>query len=153
MNGNAEYADLGRRRTGLPCNWRGWYGNIELQTNLATLNKNIFKLKNVDFDFADYNNDGQSDMIIAGEGPNTGEAKTMLFTTYPAYFGNQYGIIKSDLQIQGLRESSVDWIDYDKDGDLDLFLTGLDDNGLAKAMLYKADNTNNLNTPPVKSLI
>ena len=42
-------------------------GNIELQTNLATLNKNIFKLKNVDFDFADYNNDGQSDMIIAGE--------------------------------------------------------------------------------------
>ena len=44
-------------------------------------------------------------------------------------------------------ENSVDWIDYDKDGDLDLFLTGLDDNGLAKAMLYKADNTNNLNTP------
>ena len=151
MNGNAEYADLdGDGELDFLAIGEDGSGNIELQTNLATLNKNIFKLKNVDFDFADYNNDGQSDMIIAGEDPNTGEAKTMLFTTYPAYFGNQYGIIKSDLQIQGLRESSVDWIDYDKDGDLDLFLTGLDDNGLAKAMLYKADNTNNLNTPPSK---
>ena len=151
MNGNAEYADLdGDGELDFLAIGEDGNGNIELQTNLATLNKNIFKLKNVDFDFADYNNDGQSDMIIAGEDPNTGEAKTMLFTTYPAYFGNQYGIIKSDLQIQGLRESSVDWIDYDKDGDLDLFLTGLDDNGLAKAMLYKADNTNNLNTPPSK---
>ena len=33
---------------------------------------------------------------------------------------------------------------------MDLFLTGLDDNGLATAMLYKAENTNNLNTPPSK---
>ena len=82
--------------------------------------------------------------------PNTGEAITKLYTTFPSFFGSQYGIIESDLVIQGLRESSVDWIDYDKDGDLDLFLTGLDDAGLAKAMLYKAENTNNLNTPPNK---
>jgi hypothetical protein len=43
------------------------------------------------------------------------------------------------LFLQGLRESSVDWIDYDKDGDLDLFLTGLDNEGNAKSLLYKAD--------------
>ena len=111
---------------------------------------NLPALMNVDFDFADYNNDGQSDLIIAGEDPNSGAAITKLYTTFPAYFGNQYGIVESDLNIQGLRESSTDWIDYDKDGDLDLFLTGLDDNGIAKAILYKAENNNNLNTAPNK---
>ena len=89
-------------------------------------------------------------MIISGEDPDSGTAITKLYTTFPAYFGSQYGIIESDLSLQGLRESSVDWIDYDKDGDLDLFLTGLDDNGIAKAMLYKAENNNNLNTAPNK---
>ena len=150
MNGNAEYADLdGDGELDFLTIGEDNGGNIELQTNLNALNS-LPKLKNVDFDFADYNNDGQSDLIIAGEDPNTGEAITKLYTTFPAYFKNQYGIIESDLVIQGLRESSVDWIDYDKDGDLDLFLTGLDDAGLAKAMLYKAENTNNLNTPPSK---
>ena len=149
-NGNAEYADLdGDGELDFLAIGENSNGNIELQTNLMALNS-LPKLKNVDFDFADYNNDGQSDLIIAGEDTSTGEAITKLYTTFPAYFGNQYGIIESDLQIQGLRESSVDWIDYDKDGDLDLFLTGLDDNGLATAMLYKAENTNNLNTPPSK---
>ena len=40
--------------------------------------------------------------------------------------------------------------DYDNDGDLDLFLTGLDDSGQAKSILYKAENNNNLNTAPAK---
>jgi hypothetical protein len=38
---------------------------------------------------------------------------------------SEFRLIESDLQIDGLRESSAKWIDYDKDGDLDLFLTGL----------------------------
>ena len=123
--------------------------SVKIYSNLYALS-NLDLLKNVDFDFADYNNDGQSDLIIAGEDPNTGEAVTKLFTTFPAYFGDTYGIVESDLNVQGLRESSTDWIDYDNDGDLDLFLTGLDDSGQAKAILYKAENTNNLNTAPGK---
>ena len=124
-------------------------GNIDIGTNLAALD-NLPRLKNVDFDFADYNNDGQSDLIISGEDKDSGLAVTKLYTTFPAYFGGQYGIIESDLSLVGLRKSSVDWIDYDKDGDLDLFITGLDDSGNAKALLYKAENTNNLNTAPEK---
>ena len=123
--------------------------SVKSYSNLNAL-ANLPLLMNVDFDFADYNNDGQSDLIIAGEDPNSGEAVTKLYTTFPAYFGSSYGIVESDLTIQGLRKSSTDWIDYDNDGDLDLFLTGLDDSGLAKAFLYKAENTNNLNTAPNK---
>ena len=33
---------------------------------------------------------------------------------------------ESDIQLIGLRESTVQWVDYDMDGDLDLFMTGID---------------------------
>jgi len=149
-NGNTVYADIdGDGELDFLAIGEDSNGAIRRRTNLMALN-NLPELKNIDFDFADYNNDGQSDVIVSGEDPDSGTAITKLYTTFPAYFGSQYGIIESDLSLQGLRESSVDWIDYDKDGDLDLFLTGLDDNGIAKAMLYKAENTNNLNTAPGK---
>jgi hypothetical protein len=108
------------------------------------------KLNNADFDFADYNNDGLSDVVISGEDPSDGTAVSKLYVTFADYFGSDYQLVETDLVLQGLRESSVDWIDYDKDGDLDLFLTGLDNEGNAKSLLYKATNTNNLNTPPAK---
>ena len=123
--------------------------SVKLESNLNALSK-LPVLKNVDFDFADYNNDGQSDLIIAGEDPDSGAAITKLYTTFPEYFGETYGIVDTGIVIEGLRESSTDWIDYDNDGDLDLFLTGLDDSGQAKSILYKAENNNNLNTAPAK---
>ena len=47
--------------------------------------------------------------------------------------------LESDLPIDALRESNASWVDYDKDGDLDLFLTGLDTDGVPKSLLYKAE--------------
>ena len=94
-------------------------GNVQTQSNLSVLNSILPTLKNVDFDFADYNNDGQSDLILTGEDVNSGAAVTKLYTTFPAYFGANYGLVDSQLAIAGLRSSSTYWIDYDKDGDLD----------------------------------
>ena len=122
---------------------------VRSYSNLMDLNY-LPKLNNADFDFADYNNDGLSDVVISGEDPSDGTAVSKLYVTFADYFGSDYQLVETDLVLQGLRESSVDWIDYDKDGDLDLFLTGLDNDGNAKSLLYKATNTNNLNTPPAK---
>ena len=118
------------------------------RSNLMDLNY-LPKLTNTDFDFADYNNDGLSDVVISGE-DQEGNAITKLYVTFADYFGSNYQLVETDLDLVGLRDSSVDWIDYDKDGDLDLFLTGLDSDGVAQSLLYKADNVNNLNTPPAK---
>ena len=122
---------------------------VDSRSNLNDLNY-LPKLLNTDFDFADYNNDGLSDVVISGEDVNTGLGVTKLYVTFADYYGDQYQLVETDLVLEGLRESSVDWIDYDKDGDLDLFLTGLDTDGTPKSLLYKAENANNLNTPPAK---
>ena len=143
-DGELDYLSIGRRD-----------GNSEqvfVESNLNTFN--LPNLKNVDFDFADYNNDGMSDVIITGEDLNSGNAVSKLYLTFKELYGNNFRLIESDLQIDGLRESSAKWIDYDKDGDLDLFLTGLDLDGRPKSLLYKAENrfnTNNAPSAPKKS--
>ena len=55
-----------------------------------------------------------------------------------------------DTGILGLRESTADWVDYDMDGDLDLFLTGIDSNSGAKAILYETEVRNKKNVAPPK---
>ena len=87
-------------------------------------------------------------VIITGEDLNSGNAVSKLYLTFKELYGNNFRLIESDLQIDGLRESSAKWIDYDKDGDLDLFLTGLDIDGKPKSLLYKAENRFNTNDAP-----
>ena len=89
------------------------------------------KLKNGDITIGDYNNDGYDDVVITGENEN-GEPITKL------YDGGISSFIESTIQLVGLRESTADWVDYDMDGDLDLFLSGLDTNG-AKTLLYETE--------------
>jgi hypothetical protein len=137
-DGELDYLSIGRRD-----------GNSEqvfVESNL--MNLNLPNLKNVDFDFADYNNDGLSDLIITGEDLNSGNAVSKLYLTFKELYGANYQLVESDLNIDGLRESSAKWIDYDKDGDLDLFLTGLDLEGKPKSLLYKAENRFNTNNAP-----
>ena len=150
-NGNTEYLDIdGDGLMDYLSIGRQDINSTEVysRSNLMDLNY-LPKLNNTDFDFADYNNDGLSDVVISGEDEN-GVGVTKLYVTFADYFGSNYQLVETDLTLVGLRESSVDWIDYDKDGDLDLFLTGLDTDGNPQALLYKAENVNNLNTPPSK---
>jgi hypothetical protein len=137
-DGELDYLTIGRRDNNSE--------QVALESNLNTFNLPL--LKNVDFDFADYNNDGMSDLIITGEDQNSGNAVSKLFLTFKELYGSDYRLIESDLEIDGLRESSAKWIDYDKDGDLDLFLTGLDIEGKPKSLLYKAQNKFNTNKAP-----
>ena len=51
----------------------------------------------------------------------------------------------SDYNFTSLRDSTADFVDYDTDGDLDIFITGLDTDG-AKTILYEVNSENKINT-------
>ena len=65
------------------------------------------------------------------------------------YNANGFSYVESSIQLTGLRESTADWVDYDMDGDLDLFLTGIDNQG-AKTILYETEIRNKDNVAPPK---
>jgi hypothetical protein len=85
-----------------------------------------------DLAWADYDDDGDLDLIIAG---NTGiiESSTILYENLEGLF------VPSIHLFEGLGRSSTEWGDYDADGDLDLLLTGFSNqpDGKPKTLLYK----------------
>jgi hypothetical protein len=106
------------------------------------------KLKNGDIAVADFNNDGTNDILFTGEN-SVGTPTTKL------YFQNTDGNYKeSPIVLEGLRNSTANWVDYDMDGDLDLFLTGTSETG-AKSLLYVSNiaNKKNVAPPAVSGLI
>ncbi len=101
------------------------------------------KLKKGDISVADYNIDGLNDMIFTGEN-QVGEPVTQLYIQ-----DSNGNFSEAILDLQGLRNSTATWVDYDMDGDLDLFLTGEDNTGV-KTILYNSEIANKKNSPPTK---
>jgi hypothetical protein len=93
-----------------------------------------------DITTGDFDNNGGTDIVITGEDDN-GTAITELYWEG----GGQYQ--KFDVDLEGLRESTAEWVDYDMDGDLDLFLMGLTETG-AKTVLYETEIENKKNAVP-----
>ena len=81
----------------------------------------------------DYNNDGFLDVFAFGGTANDGN-KALFYTNQ----NNESFTLDLDNSnaITGLYNSSVVWLDYDNDGDLDLFVTGYND-GVTEAVLYE----------------
>ena len=94
-----------------------------------------------DITTGDFDNNGGTDIVITGEDDN-GTAITELYWEG----GGQYQ--KFDVDLEGLRESTAEWVDYDMDGDLDLFLMGLTETG-AKTVLYETEIENKKNAVPL----
>jgi len=85
-------------------------------------------------DWGDYDNDGDLDLVIAGR---------YLFSPdfhSTTIYRNDGGVF-TDLGagITGVWEGSVDWGDYDVDGDLDLLITGFDDASGRHFTIYRND--------------
>lgn len=100
--------------------------------------------KNGYISVGDFDNNGYNDFILTGEDSN-GSGITKL------YLGSSNGVIEtSDYDLEGLRDSTAEFIDYDKDGDLDIFLTGVSDTGGNQTLLYEVDVTNKSNEAPYK---
>ena len=108
-----------------------------------------FALKNGDHAYADYNNDGLIDYVVSGEDDN-GNPITKLFNgDWPTRPNGTPIFVESSIELVGLRESTVNWVDYDMDGDLDLFLTGINSDG-AQSILYETEIRNKKNNSPEK---
>ncbi len=88
-----------------------------------------------DFDWADYNNDGIKDLFIIGE-TNNGKLIGNLYRN-----NRTSNFTKIQTKIPGYRDGSVEWGDYDRDGDVDLLITGYTKNG-PKSSIFRNDRNN-----------
>ena len=125
----------------------GIYRKSLLENNNYNSNalSSLIGLKNGSIAIGDYNNDGFEDMVLTGEDEN-GSAVTKIFNGLEG--SNFQENTKIDLL--GLRNSTAKWVDYDVDGDLDLFITGTSDSGDV-SKLYRTDLANKSNIAPAKA--
>lgn len=82
-----------------------------------------------DFAWGDYDKDGDSDFVIAGQ-----SAQGIITRLYRNNGDGSFSDVGAPLT--GVRDGTVDWVDYDADGDLDLFLSG-SDGATRVARLYR----------------
>ncbi|MGB3534691.1 MAG: FG-GAP-like repeat-containing protein [Microcoleaceae cyanobacterium] len=70
---------------------------------------------------------------------------SQVLSAYPHLFVIQFN--DEPIQLPGVQESSVAWGDYDNDGDFDIAITGIDENGNPITQIYR-NNNNNFNPLP-----
>ncbi len=90
----------------------------------------------------DANGDGFLDLAVSGI-TSTGDLRTDIYLNA----GNNTVSLTRTQSFEGLRSSSVAWGDADNDGDLDLAISGLDENGEARLWLAVNDGNGTLTTP------
>ncbi|MFY0608668.1 MAG: BspA family leucine-rich repeat surface protein [Cyclobacteriaceae bacterium] len=88
--------------------------------------------------WGDYDGDGDLDLVINGSGETNDPTTTL-------YINNSGSYVNSGIQLENYLYSTVDWGDYDNDGDLDLLLTGTDDFNGGRISLY----SNTLEPPTI----
>ncbi|MFT6882410.1 MAG: putative membrane protein YeaQ/YmgE (transglycosylase-associated protein family), partial [Marinoscillum sp.] len=88
--------------------------------------------------WGDYDGDGDLDIVINGSGETNDPTTTI-------YINNAGTYVNSGIQVDNYLYSTVDWGDYDGDGDLDLLMTGTDDFNGGRVSLY----TNTIAPPTI----
>jgi PKD repeat protein/predicted nucleotidyltransferase len=104
------------------------------QTNIS-----LPGVSNGSVSWADYDNDGDLDILLTGSG-NSNQSISKLYRNN----GNNSFTEQINITLTGVSNSSVDWGDYDNDGDLDILLTGyttISSTWISKIYRNNADNT------------
>jgi hypothetical protein len=84
-------------------------------------------------DWGDYDNDGDLDLVVAGL-DNAATRRLIVFRYDGGVFANAAEPMGAN---KGLAAGAVQWGDYDNDGDLDFFATGLDNSGSRRLIVFK----------------
>jgi len=104
---------------------------------------NIVDLRESDAAWGDYNNDGYLDLAICGD---TGS--TYVTKIYKNVNGTQ--LIDSGINLQVVRRGSLAWGDYDRDGYLDLVISGAIEFDQGKTIIYHNNGNETFSDSGVK---
>ena len=105
----------------------------------TNINAGLTGVEEASAEWGDYDNDCDLDALICG---GSGVGNDLRITKVYRNNGNDSFTEDVSLNLNGVSVSSSIWGDYDKDGDLDIFISGSDNTHQPAAMVYR----NNLNT-------
>jgi Ca2+-binding RTX toxin-like protein len=109
--------------------------NYDQDTNSFTnIPNSMIGLANGSVNWGDYNGDGNLDVILTGSnGAKAGEDGIIRDGVSKVYKGDGNGNFTEVANLTGVVNGDAAWGDYDKDGDLDILLTGASNEFLLRA--------------------
>jgi len=110
--------------------------------NFTDINADLTGVESGDVAWGDYDNDGDLDLILCGNIPVFFSSTTILYNNDEGDFTN------SGLNFPSYGRSSIEWGDYDNDGDLDLLMTGYSPSEMGQRTLIYRNEQDQINIPP-----
>jgi len=114
----------------------------DIFTNIET---NFTPVGSGDVDWGDYDNDGDLDILLTGR--DASRAYTIIYRN-----DNNGDFLETQQNLQPMWDNTAEWVDYDNDGDLDIFLTGRGDLANAKYTKIYRNDANDIFTDTYVSL-
>ncbi|TAE20865.1 MAG: hypothetical protein EAZ93_22280 [Oscillatoriales cyanobacterium] len=106
--------------------------------NFTDVSANLQGVWNSSANWGDYDNDGDLDILLTGGAIISGSSVKIA----KVYRNDSGSFTDTAANLQGVWQGSTDWGDYDKDGDLDILITGNSDGSVSAdiSKIYRNDN-------------